>query len=614
MKQESLINTKQLMRPAQLLYIHPHGHLNDLIIPAGAIASMNSAKNVSKLGRYHFEVTDQEIRDAVVVAMDIQWSCGITGFEPLLQKIRLVNPKANVIVGGITAGLAPSVILAKYPVDFVIQGDSEVSFAALVDALLNNGNVTNIPNVHSQRGPPVALSRMTPTSYSGLDFLTADWFPTYQVCRTLYSLAFSMGPHIPVIRGCKMRCAHCYGSYSSSFGEGVLAMSSSAFVDTMRRANQEKVKNLRLVIGKPNNITLGEYFKALESDKLSDITTVIGIYLCTPPDISTLKIMEKVFPNGVTLSVIPPTEHYPPLSASVLAAEMERWIEAAKYVANSRQLQLDIWTDMDSSICDFQVKLKEIVGARGHLSRSTVWHMSRITDDPKGSNWSEVSEAVKPIWTFYAAKLLSPILSDLLVPYQFLDNIDEPMPVVTPPPGPLEAINQRIVDKWNEIALPTIPDLKWWVLPVEFTGKLNRTVENSKTIFIGDLGLGNLQSHIRSTSSPPVQMDTVVDYKGVRVRTKLKTDARGLALLPGLQDFNPSHESWCELTLERGVPIIDLRKKDSQLGGSPREYRIEVIFRVQSAQITVLDEQGNVLANGRADLGIIRKVPPRQKR
>ena len=132
-----------------------------------------------------------------------------------------------------------------------------------------------------------------------------------------------------------------------------------------------------------------------------------------PTDISTLKRMEEVLPNGVALSLIPPTEHYPPLPASVLAAEMEMWLQAAEYIGNSRQrMHLDIWTDMDSSICDFQVKLKNMVGANGQLSRSTVWHMSRITDDPEGSNWREVSDAVKPIWTFYAAKLLSPILSD----------------------------------------------------------------------------------------------------------------------------------------------------------------------------------------------------------
>jgi len=37
-----------------------------------------------------------------------------------------------------------------------------------------------------------------------------------------------------------MRCPHCYGSYSSSFGKGVLAMSPSAFADAMRKANEEK--------------------------------------------------------------------------------------------------------------------------------------------------------------------------------------------------------------------------------------------------------------------------------------------------------------------------------------------------------------------------------------
>lgn len=582
MKESSTPNVSHHPEPAQLLYIHPHGHLNDLIIPAGTIACMNSIIDVPKLGRYHFEVTDQEILDAKIIVMDLHWSCGIAGFEPLVQKIRSVNPKANIVVGGITAGLAPTVILAKYPVDFVIQGDSEDSFAALVGALLTNKETTDIPNVHSRQGTSRTLSRMTPASYSGLDYLTVNWFPTYKVCRGLQSSVFSMGPHIPVIRGCKMRCPHCYGSYSSSFGKGVLAMSPSAFADAMRKANEEKISNLRLVIGKPSSKALAGYFEALGSEKLSGFPTLVGIYLCSPPDISTLKRMEEVLPNGVALSLIPPTEHYPPLPASVLAAEMEMWLQAAEYIGNSRQrMHLDIWTDMDSSICDFQVKLKNMVGANGQLSRSTVWHMSRITDDPEGSNWREVSDAVKPIWTFYAAKLLSPILSDLLEPYQFLDNIEDPMPVVSPPPGPLKAINQRIVERWNEINLATIPDLEWWVLPVELTGKLDRTAADSTTAYIGDFGLGDLQTHICSTCSPPVQMPAIVDYKGVRLRTKLKTDATGLALLPGLQDVSPLQESWREQTLKRGVPVIDLRKTNAQPGERPREYRIEVILKAK---------------------------------
>ncbi|OQC42880.1 MAG: hypothetical protein BWX66_00252 [Deltaproteobacteria bacterium ADurb.Bin058] len=57
----------------------------------------------------------------------------------------------------------------------------------------------------------------------------------------------------------------------------------------------------------------------------------------------------------------------------------------------------------------------------------------------------------------------------------------------------------------------------------------------------------------------------------------------GLALLPGLQDFNPTQKPWRQQGLKRGVPIIDLRKINAQLAEAAREYRLEIILRVQSA-------------------------------
>ncbi|MCM2335075.1 MAG: hypothetical protein NDI82_14165, partial [Anaeromyxobacteraceae bacterium] len=93
-------------RGAPLLYVHPRGHLNDLVVPAGALSAMNAAPG-PKLGRYAFEVGDDELRAARVVAMDLHWALGLSGLRPLLARLRAVNPAARVVVGGITASHYP---------------------------------------------------------------------------------------------------------------------------------------------------------------------------------------------------------------------------------------------------------------------------------------------------------------------------------------------------------------------------------------------------------------------------------------------------------------------------------------------------------------------------
>ncbi|HEX9050808.1 MAG TPA: cobalamin-dependent protein, partial [Anaeromyxobacter sp.] len=124
--------------PAPLLYVHPRGHLNDLVVPAGAVSAMNAAP-FPKLGRYAFEVTDAELRAARVVAMDLHWALGLAGLEPLLARVRAVNPAARVVVGGITASHYPRELVEALGVDHVVQGDAEAAFPALVAALLDGG-------------------------------------------------------------------------------------------------------------------------------------------------------------------------------------------------------------------------------------------------------------------------------------------------------------------------------------------------------------------------------------------------------------------------------------------------------------------------------------------
>jgi len=169
------------MAPATLdvLYVHPGGHPNDLVIPAGALTCMNAARG-TRLGRYAVEVTDDEIAAARVVAIDVHWALALPGFERLVTHVRAVSCGATIIVGGVTAGHYARELLERYPIDYVISGDPEASFAALVDALRAGARPTDLPNVHARDLPPPAQRRLTAAEYDATDPLTADWFPTCQ--------------------------------------------------------------------------------------------------------------------------------------------------------------------------------------------------------------------------------------------------------------------------------------------------------------------------------------------------------------------------------------------------------------------------------------------------
>lgn len=139
------------MGPAPLLYIHPRGHLNDLVIPAGALACLNGL-SVRRVGRYSFEVAADQIRAARVIAIDVHWALALPGAAALLDHVRRLSPEARVIAGGITAGHYAREMVDVTGFDFAIRGDSEVAFAALVEALLDGRDASALPNVYARLG------------------------------------------------------------------------------------------------------------------------------------------------------------------------------------------------------------------------------------------------------------------------------------------------------------------------------------------------------------------------------------------------------------------------------------------------------------------------------
>lgn len=123
-----------------VLYIHPGRYLNDITVPAGALSCMNAIRT-RRRGRYAFELDEEEVREARVVAIDLHWAVGLSGFVHLVHRVRCVNPDAAIVVGGITAGHYARVLLERLPLEYVVRGDSEESFARLAESLLGGGPI-----------------------------------------------------------------------------------------------------------------------------------------------------------------------------------------------------------------------------------------------------------------------------------------------------------------------------------------------------------------------------------------------------------------------------------------------------------------------------------------
>lgn len=585
---------------AEVLYIHPHGHLNELVVPAGAISSMN-AVNATRLGRYAFEVKDAEILGASVIALDVHWSCGITGFEPMVERIRRVNPEATIVVGGITASLVPETILARYPVDYVIQGDAEVAFSRLVDAVLAGRRPVGIPNVFGRDLPPVPPRRMTSTEFDRTDCLTIDWFPTFQRVTGLQAAAFGLGRTVPVARGCRMRCPHCYGSCASVFGSGTPMLTTWAFRAMLQRAEREQVEGLRLILGKPSPARLSQMVGALRGLQLKRLPSAVGLFLCTPPTPEDLAILEHVFPTGLHISLVPPTEHLPLMSQRTLAKELGAWENAARYVAGSERLRLDIWTDGELAIKTPAQAIKDAGGHHAKVSRSTVWHMFRMVDRPDSPDWDEVRSAVRPIWTFYASRLLSPTLAALLAPYHMLDELDDPPADDGTAPALLADARRRLEISWQTTHLPTLPDMVWWALPTGLTGELDAKDARSNVAYQGNLGRSRATRDIRPMLRRMRPMDTTIDDTGVRLSAPIDGPCDGVVLLPWPSGKGRPDGDWLDLLAGDGLCALDLRDvpTDRRAGNG---MQIQVVLRVQDAGIALLDADGTPLARGRADM------------
>lgn len=573
--------------PVDVLYVHPRGHMNELVIPAGAITCMNSIR-APKLGRYAFEVADAEILAAKIMAVDVHWALALAGLEPLLRHVRELRPDLPIVVGGITASHYAEELLQQFPVDYVIQGDAEEAFPRLVDELLAGRRPTGLPNVHARDAPRPDIRRAGPDAFEQGDCLSAAWFPTYEYWADADAAAFPQGLTISVSRGCTLRCSTCYGSYAGTFGPGQLHRSPRRVAELVARATADGHRNLRLILGKPDRGRLTAVIAALADTGTHRLMSRIGLYCCTPPTREDLSRLAAAFPNGVVVSFVPPREHEPRLPDARVHREEQEWRHVADDTARLPPLHLDAWVTSRERLEPMRAVLGR--APRVAVNYGATWNLTRPVDGTSLA-LSEAIEAVRPLWTFYAARLLSPALARLLVPFALLDEVDPAADDFPELSDGMAGYRAELRRSYARHHLPMFPRLQLDIVQLSEARSL-QPAENQRRLR-GDLDHVEYVPHSARRVLPLQQSE---DHRGVDLRCSIDIEGpQVLALSPAPLPAGQTDDSWLQQVARWGLVAL-------RVGDVNAHATLVVHLRVQQAQVALLDEEGELIAGGSADL------------
>ena len=207
----------------QVVYVHPNGQALPLTIPVGVLANFNALR-VPKLGAYQFEMDDEVIRSARVICVSLHWYMPMAALVPYCGYIKSVNPNVKIVAGGLTANIFAELLLRAAPIDYVLVGDTEPSFCALIEGILAGQSAESlaaIPNVWSRLGAPQQRTAHDDGSYGQLNWLDHDWFPSFALWTRWVHGQFDQEaqvsdhcfPTVPLMRGCRYPCPQCIGDY-----------------------------------------------------------------------------------------------------------------------------------------------------------------------------------------------------------------------------------------------------------------------------------------------------------------------------------------------------------------------------------------------------------------
>jgi hypothetical protein len=289
-----------------VLFIHPPNLFifKDTFIPAGVISLMNSL-SCSKKGIMYYELTDDLIKNTKIFVMDLHWYFTLFGVEKIAKRIKKINPGAKIIVGGYTASILANALIEKFDIDFVIRGDAEVPFTLLINKLLNNKDISDVPNITSKNFSTPLSYTLTQQDFDNSNYLDINWFPRFKkemIEQQKSNFLPAIYPYIAVVKGCIHNCERCYGNpklQKKICGRGIVIRTENIVKNDL--LFWEKEKNINTVyivmdfidiLDKTNNKKLEAYIDVIFSNKYN---LNLSYSFFNLPPISILERMVKSF-------------------------------------------------------------------------------------------------------------------------------------------------------------------------------------------------------------------------------------------------------------------------------------------------------------------------------
>lgn len=320
-----------------LLYIHPKVRCSlDYVLPMGAVGLMNACQG-TKLGRFEEEVTDEEIAAARVILMDCHWFPSMWSIHhKLVPRIRRVNPRVPIVVGGYTAHIFADQLLREAGVDYVVKGDAEEPLPELVRCLLEGRAVDGVPNIVRRDGATPMSFILTSEVYGRQDYLNIDWHPTMsryadQLCRS--GIPSQTYPWLPVFKGCLLNCDFCYGNPEKQTlltGRKAVLRPAEAIHRDLRHYSRHPNRYWVHVIADFITMMPRDYVEAVLSEHYD-----LGVYyeFYNPPKPWQLELLSRSFNEAViTLSMVANHADVPGRQVFVARNKLESTLdEVAKF-------------------------------------------------------------------------------------------------------------------------------------------------------------------------------------------------------------------------------------------------------------------------------------------
>jgi hypothetical protein len=373
------------MSDGPLLYVHPYNHVLDDLVPMGAVALLNRVR-APKQGRFAWSLTEEEIRSAGAVAMDLHWYFSVEAVRWIARDVKRLAPETPVILGGITASFYARYLLANFPVDYVIQGDGEYSFPRLVEALLEGREPPPLPNVWTRRGPPPARRDVGVAEYDANDYLTLDWFPELEQWTRRhhgeYALAPFWGqmdryhPYLPLNRGCRFPCDGCFGSYQRDvFGNSQVDRSAESLARNLDAIEAHPDYRFVSLTGGTEDMARWRPWREVFGRRRA--LSAYVMHFCDLPGDDELEMVVRGF-SRVCMDFTNPSDVPLPLRASgwSIAAAEDRIFQIARMLDGNRDVRVGI-SFMDTEPHPFKDRLRAVDWQTVEFKENSEWALPR---------------------------------------------------------------------------------------------------------------------------------------------------------------------------------------------------------------------------------------------